>query len=85
MGLGSGKNEVERLVPKPGEKTPEESYEDQKAKVNGFLSRCLQSRKEKQRPLISSPCMFVFVCLFLSLERRLNQNSKSFSWNTGKW
>lgn len=48
VALVSGKDGVERWVPKLGEKIPEESYEDQKAKVNGFFWRCLQSRKEKQ-------------------------------------
>lgn len=32
---------VEGLVPKLGEKIPEESYKDQKAKVDGFFPRCL--------------------------------------------
>lgn len=49
--LVGGKGGVERWGPKPGEKKTEESCKDQKAKVNGFFSRCLQSRKEKQSPI----------------------------------
>lgn len=49
VGMVSGKGGVEEgLVPKPGEKTSEESYKDQKAKVDGFFSNAYSVEKRSK-------------------------------------